>query len=277
GLVSDSYAAGVGSDGPFTGAAVYLGYVMFFKERCVHKVFGNKPANFQIITSNIRGVAAGASASLCVIDEILYYAGNDGIMSYDGSVPETVSDPLGKIDPSSSVAVANGKYFYLSVQNGVTRDFYVLDTKRSVWHRYSPVNVTAMAPASCGVLAAADGALYVIDPADSGEAASDITGFHDRETLYEKWYFETGELTAEREDCYVNRIEITAKVPAGGELSLELIGGESEVTPVITLRGGVRRTFTIPVVTSRQRRFRLRISGKGRAVIYSITKFIEKC
>lgn len=39
GLATDSYTVSVGSDGPFTGAAVQLGYVLFFKENCLHKVY----------------------------------------------------------------------------------------------------------------------------------------------------------------------------------------------------------------------------------------------
>ena len=37
-LSTDSYVVGVGSDGPFTGAVTHLGYPLFFKENCFHKV-----------------------------------------------------------------------------------------------------------------------------------------------------------------------------------------------------------------------------------------------
>ncbi len=40
GIASDSYAVNVGSDGPFTGAATCMGYVLFFKENCLHKLYG---------------------------------------------------------------------------------------------------------------------------------------------------------------------------------------------------------------------------------------------
>ncbi len=40
GIASDSYAVSVGSDGAFTGAASCLGYLLFFKENCIHKLYG---------------------------------------------------------------------------------------------------------------------------------------------------------------------------------------------------------------------------------------------
>ena len=40
GISTDSYAASVGTDGQFTGAITYLGYPLFFKEGCIHKVYG---------------------------------------------------------------------------------------------------------------------------------------------------------------------------------------------------------------------------------------------
>ena len=51
GLATDSYAASCGTDGQFTGAITHMGYPLFFKENCVHKVYGNYPANFQIQTT----------------------------------------------------------------------------------------------------------------------------------------------------------------------------------------------------------------------------------
>ncbi|MBR0303658.1 MAG: hypothetical protein IJQ80_07390 [Clostridia bacterium] len=277
GLASDSYAAGVGSDGPFTGAAVFLGYVMFFKERCVHKVFGTKPSNYQVITSNIRGVARGAESSLCVMDEMLYFAGVDGIMAYDGAVPEVISEPLGEISPDGCCAASRGRRLFVSAKYGSARDLYVYDTKSAVWHRYSPLPVEAMAGCSAGVFAAAGGSLYVIDSKDGGAAASDLTGYASRSSVKESWYFETGELTAETEDRYVERVEISCAVAAGGEMTVELITEEDGRVPVVTLRPTVRRTFVVPVVTGRHRRARIKVSGYGDAVVYSMAKFVKKC
>ena len=59
-ISTDSYVASVGSDGQFTGAITHLGHPLFFKENCMHKVYGNYPANFQITTTTCRGVQKGS-------------------------------------------------------------------------------------------------------------------------------------------------------------------------------------------------------------------------
>ena len=41
GIASDSYAVTVGSEGGFTGAATCMGYVLFFKENTIHKIYGS--------------------------------------------------------------------------------------------------------------------------------------------------------------------------------------------------------------------------------------------
>lgn len=82
----------VGSDGDFTGASTCLGYVLFFKENCIHKLYGSKPSDFQLSAIRCRGVARNASRSLCVLNETLYYLSPDGVMAWDGSVPSKVSE-----------------------------------------------------------------------------------------------------------------------------------------------------------------------------------------
>ena len=85
GIAADSYAVSVGSDGTFTGAASCMGYVLFFKENCIHKLYGSKPSDYQLSSVRCRGVAANAAHSLCVLNETLYYLSPGGVMAWDGS------------------------------------------------------------------------------------------------------------------------------------------------------------------------------------------------
>ncbi len=97
GISTDSYAASVGSEGSFTACASFLGHIYYFKENTIHKVFGDKPANFQIVDYEVKGVKFGCGDSICVIDDIMYYAGIDGIYAYDGTIPVNISKKLGDI------------------------------------------------------------------------------------------------------------------------------------------------------------------------------------
>lgn len=272
---SASYAAGVGSDGPFTGASVHLGYVMFFKERCVHKVFGTKPSNFQIITQNLRGVKEGAKSSPVAIDDCLYYSGPDGITAYDGTYPFVVSEALGDEPLDSVVLTSSGRYLYVAAERAGARELYVYDTKRALWHRRTPMAIDCMAGTRFGVLAAAEGSLYVIDSTDAGAGAANLTGLHDRRQCSSDWYFETGELTDSSSDHYVTRFEISCAVPAHGKLKIYLIGDSGEKLRYFTMNPTVRRTFRVPLIAERNRRARIRIEGSGHAVVYGIARYVE--
>ena len=144
GIAADSYAVSVGSDGAFTGAASCLGYLLFFKENCIHKLYGTKPSDYQMSSVRCRGVAANAANSLCVIAETLYYLSPDGVMAWDGSLPTKVSAAL---DTSGLTAVEWAMagsmdmryYLYLHQKAGGPQAgrLLVYDTEKGLWHEES--------------------------------------------------------------------------------------------------------------------------------------------
>lgn len=117
GISTDSYAATVGSDGQFTGAVTHLGYPIFFKENCMHKVYGNYPANYQIATTACRGVQKGSHKSLAIVNEVLYYKSRNAICAYDGSLPQEISYPLGDVAYDNAVACSHGNKYYISMHD----------------------------------------------------------------------------------------------------------------------------------------------------------------
>lgn len=117
GISTDSYAATVGSDGQFTGAIAHLGHPIFFKENCMHKVYGNYPANYQITTTTCRGVQKGSHKSLAIVNEILYYKSKTAVCAYDGSLPQEISYQLGDVDYSNAVACSYGNKYYISMRD----------------------------------------------------------------------------------------------------------------------------------------------------------------
>ena len=91
GLSTDSWAATVGGDGAFTGAATHMGYPLFFKQNEIIKIYGDKPANFQVVNQKARGVQKNCAKSLCTMDENLYYLSEGRMVRYSGAWPEDVS------------------------------------------------------------------------------------------------------------------------------------------------------------------------------------------
>ena len=75
GISTDSYVVTVGTDGQFTGAITHLGSPLFFKETCMHKVYGNS-LPFGVQDTACRGVQKGCEKSLAIVNEVLYYNRN---------------------------------------------------------------------------------------------------------------------------------------------------------------------------------------------------------
>ena len=122
GRSTDSYAATRGSDGPFTGAADYLGSPLFFKENCVERVYPSANGAHQIVTVQCPGVKDGSGGSLQVVDGKLYYHSQGGVCVFDGSMPVNVSQALGEARYHDAVAGAAEGCYYLSAADEAARN-----------------------------------------------------------------------------------------------------------------------------------------------------------
>ena len=137
GLSTDSYVATVPSSGVFTGCAAYLGNVTFFKEEEIIKVYGSKPSNFELVTSEMPGVAKDAPNSLAFCSNRLFYKGLIGVYAYDGSAPVCVSQALGDRKYQNACAGAfNGRY-YMSAYDTLLSEYRLLvyDADTGLWLR----------------------------------------------------------------------------------------------------------------------------------------------
>ncbi len=133
GLTGDSYYIDVGSDGEFTGCIPYSTYVCFFKENTLHKVYGNKPSNFQVNETKVFGVQSGSERSLQAVNEMLIYKGVNGVYAYTGGVPTLISENFGNKRFSEASACSDGEKYYISMKNGNTFGFYSYDIGRGIW------------------------------------------------------------------------------------------------------------------------------------------------
>lgn len=269
GISTDSYAASVGTDGQFTGAITHLGYPLFFKENCVHKVYGNYPANYQIQTTTCRGVQKGCERSLAIVNEVLYYKARSGICSYDGSLPEEISSALGDASFSKAVAGSLGNKYYISMLD-TEGDYhlFVCDTLKGLWHREDDTEAAEFC--NCR------GDLYYIDRADN--QIKTIKGTGVKETKPIKWSATTGVMGTDSPDKkYISRLDVRMKLDVGSRVSFYAeydSSGEYEhlftTPPTPSLK-----SFAVPIRPQRCDHMRLRIVGEGDAKIYSICKTVE--
>ena len=272
GTAADSYAVSVGTDGKFTGAASHLGYPLFFKEDCFHKIYGNYPANYQVTTTRARGVEDGSWRSICIVNETLYYKSRGCVCAFDGSLPASVSDALGEKRYREGVAGTVGDLYYLCMtgESG-RRELFCYDTSNGIWNREDEVDAR--------FFSRMDGELYYID--GEKKALCVINGEKTQKecTLEDivSWSTETGSLGLMDPDSkYVSKVTVRAFIPEGGELSISVLyDTESEWQRVATVAHSCKRSYSIPVVLRRCDHFRLRLHGKGDCRIYSIAKTIE--
>ena len=269
GISTDSYTASVGSDGEFTGAINFLGYPMFFKEICVHKVFGRYPANFQIQDTACRGVQRGCHRSLAIVNETMFYKARSGICAFDGSLPVDASIALGSEVYFDAVGGAIGNKYYVSMRD-VTEQWhlFVFDTAKRMWHKED--NLHAAAFCAC------KGELYCID--DDAKNIITVLGSGEKDTAPVSWEAETGNLGISTPDMkYLSGL--TLRLSLAKDSKLEIYAQydlSSEWLHLCTMFGTDLRSFTVPIRPRRTDHFKLRFVGEGEAKLYSITKTIEQ-
>lgn len=268
GTAADSYYVGVGSDGKFTGAATHLGYPIFFKENCIHKIYGNYPSNYQVQTTTCRGVQDGCHKSIVTVNEILYYKARSGVCAYDGSLPVEVSSALGDEQYSNAVAGSLGNKYYISMKDkSNTPHLFVLDTKRSVWHKEDNTHITDFA--NCR------GDLYFIN--NDTKQIMTVGGTGTIEPNPIDWEVVTGTMGTDSPDKkYISRIDVRMLLEIGSRVSFYAeYNSSGEWKHLFNMDGVSLKSFSVPVRPERCDHMRLKIVGKGNAKIYSISKQIE--
>jgi hypothetical protein len=267
GLATDSYAASCGTDGQFTGAITHMGYPLFFKENCVHKVYGNYPANFQIQTTACRGVQKGCHKSLAIVNEVLFYKSRSGICGYDGSLPTEVSYALGNEAYSEAVGGAHGNKYYVSMKDIMGKwNLFVYDTAKNMWHKEDDLQADYFC--SCRNELYAICGTDIVTMLGSGD-------YYEGET---EWMVQTGEIGITSPDMkYISRLTVRMSMDIGAEVRFYAQYDFSDAwEPIACLRGNSIRSFSIPIRPKRCDHMKLRIEGVGMSKIYSITKTIEQ-
>ena len=269
GISTDSYAASCGTDGQFTGAITHLGYPIFFKETCLHKVYGTQPSNFQIQTTACRGVQRGCEDSLAIVNEILYYKARSAVCSYDGSLPTEMSTALGEEVYSDAVGGAHGNKYYISMMSTDGKfHLFVYDTAKGMWHREDNTKVRAFC--SCR------GEMYFIDDKDGKIKTVFGSGTPEEEPV--KWMVETGVLGTDSPDKkYISRVTFRMALEVGTRITIEAqYDSSGEWEHLSSMTGMSLRSFPISVRPRRCDHLKLRILGEGGAKIYSYAKTSEQ-
>jgi hypothetical protein len=269
GVSTDSYYANVGTDGYFTGAVTHLGSALFFKEACLHKVYGSFPAEFTVQDTACRGVQYGCDKSLSIVNEILYYKARNAVCSYDGSLPAEISYVLGNESYYNAVAGSHGNKYYISMEDAFGQwHLFVYDTAKGLWHREDNLHATHFASWR--------GEMYCVDADDRNIITMLGSGEEDEQVV--EWMAETGELGVDSPDMkYISRIILRLSMDVGSEMDIYAQYDLSEEwIHVANIRGTDLRSFSIPIRPRRCDYMKLKFEGRGPCKIHSMTKTIEQ-
>ena len=272
GLSTDSYAASRGSDGPWTGAIAMNNYPLFFKRNCLEKIYISASGAHQIATTKMPGVQPGSWRSMQIVDGALLYLSDNGVMVYDGSLPDRISEDLGDIKYKNGVGGKLADSYYLSVtaQDG-SCDLFHLDTGKGMWHREDGLRLVQTADRGDVLYwLTEDGQLMT-----SGTMAERDEGMEEEDFVWEIVSGAIGYQRAEQE--YLLRLIPRIKLEPGGSVRVHVMYDDNGTWQRVgCIEGNSTHSVTIPVKTRRCDHFRIKLSGIGGATLYSITREIEK-
>lgn len=262
GLSTDAYAVTIGSDGEFTGACTYLGYVLFFKEDIIHKIMGNKPANYQVMGTKGRGIEKGSEQSPVIVNETLYYKARTGIVGYQGASATSIADAFGNVSYKNAVAGVYGNKYYVSMEAEDGYTLFCYDEIRGTWCKEDHTRML--------FTASLNNMLYYID--EDGNLKS-IAG-SDEENI--EWAAETGDIIITSGKKYLTKMNI--RVDLEKEAFLDIFvqyDGIPEWERVKTITAQRQRSYEVPVRPRRCDHMRIRLRGRGGCKVYALEKAYE--
>ena len=266
GTAESAYQVDVGTDGDFTGIAPYPTHILFFKENCVHKLYGYKPSNYQLITTNCLGVEKGSDKSIQLINGAVYYKSREGIMAYTGDTPALISPNFGKTRYDSAVSGTDMLKYYVSMRNKADNKWYmfVYDIERGVWMLEDNTQAEDFA--------FIDNQLVYTDH-DKEKIIS--TSGDDEEPI--EWYAKFGPYDEVLENKKVySKINMRLLMEENSEISvwISVDGGAWE--SVCHLSTYFKRTVELPIVPRRCDKFAILIQGTGCTKIESMARLVRE-
>ena len=265
GTSQDSYYVNVGTEGPFTGGIAHRGYPFFFKNNCVHKIYGDRPSNYEMQTTLCDGVKAGCAKTLTSANGALYYVGNHGPVYFE-SMPVLCGEALDRENLRSAAAGYCGGEWYLSAQEkDGTWSLYVYDTGRSTWYRQDSRQALGFA--------VWDDEIYML------EAGGNIVSLHGRTGVAEEgrisWRLDTAVMGYETpEHKYPSRYTLRMALEDDAECAIYI---QYDGDRIWRFQGmlhavGPARTYLLPVIPRRCEYAQIRIEGKGTMALYGIAR-----
>lgn len=272
---TDSFAVTVGSRGDFTGAVTQFGSVLFFKENVIHELYGTKPSNFKIEDNNVRGVKAGCSKSLAIVNETLFFMSKQDVCSFGTSVPRQISYALGAEILSDAVGAACGHKYYMSAKDAAgTYRLFVYDFEKDMWHIEDTTHMKFAATAGNDLyFIAADNIMYSVSGAATDYDDADAADESDIE-----WSAEFGDMGLDSPNKkYISKLQFRMKVKYPALVRISIMYDNSGTwEEVYHANVSKLNSFTANIIPRRCDTMRVKIHGNGEFELYSLAKTVER-
>lgn len=263
GTAADSYSIDVSTDGEFTGSIQYASHICFFKENVLHKLYGTKPANFQLVTSQVNGVQRNSNRSMCIANDTLYYKGVNGVYAYTGGVPELVSGKLGMKRYGNACAATDGSKYYIAMCGDSGNCVYVYDIRKNVWVHEDDFPCVDMVFANALYH---DGKNYIFML--TRDSVWVVKGYEDQyqyQCLPIEWsvtFCPFNETVNERKGY--SKFHLRFDLSAGAWLQVEIKRNtDTKWQTVYTTHSDREKTISVPILPTRCDSVEVRLSGKG--------------
>ncbi len=128
------FTCSVDTNSNFTAICSYNGNILAFKENCIHKVYGDQPDNYTLVTIDCPGVEDGAKNTLLTLNGALYYKGVNGIYEYTTGMPSLISKPLGNFSYKAKFAATDGISYYIALEKDNDTKLYCYNPVYKTWH-----------------------------------------------------------------------------------------------------------------------------------------------
>lgn len=260
GLSTDSYALPVASEGNFTGCCKLSSSVLFWKEKCLHKVLGDYPAEYAMYTYEMEGLKSGCEKSMTVINDALFYVGLHGIFTYAGGTPSDISTVFGSHVLTNAVGGTDGEKYYLSCLDNNEPKLYTFNPNEGAWLQEDPIQVVDIASIGEKVyILKQDGTVWL---EDSGEDDDDVDWFLEYTPFFE---------TIEGRKRF-SRLWIRAELPAGAWLRAKTVTDKGRWLDAGIITGPKEDTVPMIVQPNRGDVYRVKLEGHGPCVIKDVLR-----
>ncbi len=265
----DSYYVSLGKGGKFTGAVDYKGSPTFFREDCIHSIFGYYPANYQLRTITGYGVQNGSSKSCIVMNDICYYLSAVGVMAYSGDVPQSVAEPFGTELYHEGRAGTIGNKLYMSMlDTNNSPVLFCYDDAKAMWHKEDEMRAVDFCTFGneCYALRADDFRLI---------ATGGVKG--EEEAPFE-WMMQSGNIGYTIPNRKrLNRLVLRMKLDLGGraDISVQYDSDGNWIHAFNIRPTGRTGSVMVPICPQRCDHFSIRIKGKGQFRLLNACRYYE--